>query len=333
MQVHHVIEARDSFHCGKNLSLARQSAAFTLLELLAVIAIIATLVAMLLPAVQQVRASARRTSCASQLKQVGIAVQNYENARRQLPIGFLGPWDRNGNGLNDGAEAPSTWQWDFANTGLIPVLLPFLEEMEIYSKLDSNLLRQHTKKQPGQTYYGYWTAGQQTKDAVATEINFLRCPAAIAGKQSIYIDTSFTYDNSSGSQLEIRGRRQKDLGLSNYVGISGAFGNTPTGKKWTGVFVNRQARRLRQITDGTSKTVMLSENAASIGWIGAAGWPVMNGLGRKPSNPVTNNAQLNSGHQNGVLFVTVDGSVKPLAITIEQSVLNALAGIADGDIL
>ncbi|MFM8495888.1 MAG: DUF1559 domain-containing protein [Planctomycetia bacterium] len=300
---------------------------FTIVELLVVVAIIAVLVALLLPAVQSTRAAARRATCASHLRQLALATAGFEASERRLPIGFLGPWDKNGNGFDDQAEAPQTWKYDFSNVGLLPVLLPFFEENSLHSRLDPQLLVQRTTKSAGESSYGYWTV-PETLDAACDPVAVLRCPAAISGEQDFIIDTSFTYESSSGPVVEIRGRRAEALGLSNYVGVSGAYGNTPTGRKWTGVFVNRQARRIRQISDGTSKTIMLGENAAAIGWIGAAGWPVMNGLGVEPTSEVP---RFNSGHGNIVLFASVDGAVRPIGTGVEQAVLDALAGVADGE--
>src|SRR4051812_40020748 len=95
--------------------------AFTLVELLVVIAIIGVLVALLLPAVQMARESARRTQCANHLKQLGLAAHNFNDTRGWLPPSRVS---------NDGTDANQNWlTWAV-------LLLPFVEQQNYYSQWD-----------------------------------------------------------------------------------------------------------------------------------------------------------------------------------------------------
>ena len=100
---------------------SRASEGFTLVELLVVIAIIGILIALLLPAVQAAREAARRSQCANNIKQLGLATQNYHSVHHRLPLGAVHIY------------AASWWCQDSNNKGSALVeLLPFVEEQSLY---------------------------------------------------------------------------------------------------------------------------------------------------------------------------------------------------------
>ena len=82
--------------CGGTNDEIKKSIRFYLVELLVVIAIIGILVALLLPAVQAAREAARRTQCTNNLKQIGLAVHNFESSRSELPTGWTSDIDLTG---------------------------------------------------------------------------------------------------------------------------------------------------------------------------------------------------------------------------------------------
>jgi prepilin-type N-terminal cleavage/methylation domain-containing protein/prepilin-type processing-associated H-X9-DG protein len=101
--------------------------AFTLIELLVVIAIIGTLVGLLLPAVQKVRESANRTQCANNLKQIGLACQNYHDTHKAFPPGYQAALP-----YSDGAaDTAPGWGW-------AAFLLPYLEQDNLHRQLNFN---------------------------------------------------------------------------------------------------------------------------------------------------------------------------------------------------
>ena len=99
--------------------------AFTLIELLVVIAIIAVLVALLLPAVQQAREAARRSQCKNNLKQIGLALHNYQSSLNVFPPGVIGT-----SGGSSSTDRLTTWQ---------ALLLPHVEQTALYNRYNFNL--------------------------------------------------------------------------------------------------------------------------------------------------------------------------------------------------
>jgi prepilin-type N-terminal cleavage/methylation domain-containing protein/prepilin-type processing-associated H-X9-DG protein len=99
---------------------------FTLIELLVVIAIIAVLVGLLLPAVQAAREAARRIQCTNNLKQIGLAVQNYHDAVGTLPLGCVVTFDRANNPI-------------FQGWGITARILPYLEDQNKFNACNLSL--------------------------------------------------------------------------------------------------------------------------------------------------------------------------------------------------
>ncbi len=100
----------------------RNRSGFTLIELLVVIAIIAVLIALLLPAVQQAREAARRSQCRNNLKQIGLALHNYESSAKMLPAGTF---NASGVGVSN-------------NSSPIPMILPYMDKSAAFRVFDFN---------------------------------------------------------------------------------------------------------------------------------------------------------------------------------------------------
>jgi len=121
---------------------------FTLIELLVVIAIIAILIGLLVPAVQQVRNAAARTTCQNNLKQIGLAMHNYHDTYKKLPAGWV--TQRGGVAPNPG------WSWSL-------LILPFIDQQPLYNALNPDIVT------PG--------GPPAASGAVVTSVSTFLCPA------------------------------------------------------------------------------------------------------------------------------------------------------------
>ncbi len=216
----------------------RRRRGFTLIELLVVIAIIAILIGLLVPAVQKVRAAAARTQCANNLKQIGLAIHNYESVNHLLPPAFTGTVPAAFTGM------PAYF---FAWSALAE-LNPFLEQTAIYNTMDLTL--------------PIWmpptfNIAAPNQFAVAQAVPLFLCPS----------DTYQAVDGGYGVA---------SFGPVNYavcLGTGTTGGAAPYGLMWNtdGMFMARVKLRITDIRDGTSNTAMLSECLLGSGSDNASG--------------------------------------------------------------
>ena len=117
-----------------------RSRGFTLIELLVVISIIAVLIALLLPAVQSAREAARRAQCVNNLKQIGVALFNYESSIGVFPPGYID--SQNNSIFTPDLDMGPGWGW-------AALSLPFLEQQPLYNSINFSLGTTHVKQQHG----------------------------------------------------------------------------------------------------------------------------------------------------------------------------------------
>jgi len=300
------------------MSTFRRERAFTLVELLVVIAIIGVLVALLLPAVQMARESARRMRCASQLKQFGLAMHNYHDTYQSFPIGHL--FLQVVNGIPVNSQGGTAFGWGAA-------ILPYIEQQSLYNNFNFN-------------YHIANTSPTQNLTLAQTPLAIFTCPSDLKPKN--FTDGAVT--NSATASY-------KACGTSYDSWVTAGPGAAVNRVRYNGMFDRdnrRMALRIVEITDGTSNQFMIAEarwrmeangrNRTRIyggsdvagGAQGATNCVLLNGQWQMNWTAAQGNGQPDrtaaSEHPSGCQFALADGSVRFMGQNIQHT---ATAWISD----
>jgi len=325
---------------------AGRRAGFTLVELLVVIAIIGVLVALLLPAVQAAREASRRASCQNNLRQIGIAVQNFHDTYNALP-----PVRVNNN--------QASW---------FVLIMPYMEQGNIEKLWTFDALYSSTTNAPGRqlqvkSYYCPSRRGPGTQPNVSRQEDVIPADATPPpnfpgpGSDSRFFGTNNppgALGDYAGCVGSCTGMRRRD-GTGPAVIWSGIDANGAliqgnlAGTQWT------SNTALRMITDGTSNTFLAGEKHVPIGMFGRAKvgdgsiyngiWTTYSGRLAGTEDPPAQNPKdvtaskngdaffarkFGSAHPGVTQFVMCDSSIKTVRVSINLQSYERFAIIADG---
>jgi type II secretory pathway pseudopilin PulG len=282
-----------------------------LIELLVVIAIIGVLIAILLPAVQQARAAARRTQCRNNLKQIGLALHSYLEAHRLFPPGSTSDVEQGGWIANPQRRHIHSW---------LSMILPGLDQSPLYGRIDFSVSSMHANNQP----------------AAAHVLQVFRCPS---------------YTGPDFSPAAVYTRFSPKYATTNYVAMGSSdvghiYGENSGLFAPDGTIYPLSSTGPRDVTDGLTNTVVVVETRESemSVWIDG-GTAAVVALPYDPANGPTyagSKISLNfhpyfnytnpraeygpsSMHEGGAMHMLGDGSVRFISENIAASVYVALA--------
>jgi len=316
---------------------------FTLVELLVVIAIIGILIALLLPAVQAAREAARRMSCMNHIKQISLALLNYEQTRGMFPPGCI---VETGSSTVDHDIRQSTEVGPHGTSWLLQIL-PYLEQQALFDQWD-------------------FTANLQANRQVATtDINVFYCPSRRNNIRAE--DENMMFLDWKGGGTDYGGCLGRANAYANGCGSGNGWcahrlfranylkGEAPETNLLHGIFLPNESTRIADITDGTSHTIMVGELQRLVpppgltgldrtGKLSDDGWAVAGnatlfttadaGNQYDPYLPGGINNEnfecAGSDHPGGAQFGLADGSVRFINEDMDTGVYDLMGSIRDG---
>lgn len=318
--------------------------AFTLVELLVVLAVIGILVALALPAIQAARESARKTHCRNNLRQLAVALQVYHDTHGSLPSGYIFTLRQTDAGGSAPTAAPAAacqsrrfdapppiplilpngpgWGW-------ATLLLPYYEQSALSNSIDFNLA----------------VEAAPNAEARISVIPTLVCPS------DPDVGVYQVWDELNNPLAQVA--------TNSYAACFGSYGLMNTDPETgNGLFQRNSRIQFRDITDGLSQTLAIGERAA---WFAKTPWAgvmtggtvrttpgapvytaivelspamVMARMGNRTLNsPLSEPYDFFSPHNEVGFFVFADGSVQTLTSSVDLDVLHALATRAQGDVV
>ena len=300
---------------------------FTLVELLVVIAIIGILIALLLPAVQAAREAARRMTCSNHLKQIGVAVANYESGHAVLPTGRTGCDMSTHGSCADTVGEP----YSRAATSGFALLLPYLEQQQLYDT------------------FGFQNGAVYPDNANDSLIKnwYVGLEEALQERPDMFVCPSETSE-----PLGHFGVHPQPCATGNYAFVSGSYGPTygsslKVKTDNNGPFVYHLEIKLRGISDGLSHTMFVGEiidvddNGVPNCWMATSRHSDCLRTTENPLNTPTKMGITNSSGQNGAFasvhpggaqFSFGDGHVEFLSENIDLYAYRAMSTRAEGEV-
>lgn len=331
----------------------QRRAGFTLIELLVVIAIIAILVAILLPAVQQAREAARRSQCRNNLKQIGLALFNYESTHTTFPPAFMGK-----RGYQASPPAPGYYNLvrpavplandgpatSFGNWNWSSFVLPYMDQVGAYEALRPGDL-------DSSELYTQW--GNSPANILRKPVETFRCPSDVGDSLNEHPvrmisagwPTGYAFQFSGGSWVSTATAANAEgrIAKMNYVVANNGSNSPRTDPAVTiGMFWENSYSELRDMTDGPSQVILVGERATNFtppiaghqapgaatlyaigGRSGNQPWGLASAAGsafRKINCPELAgcNTSYSSNHLGGSLFLFGDGRVTFLSENIDH---------------